>query len=165
MAQSQAVWASCFDASALVKLYVDELGSDALRQYFQSHPNKYTTPFCYFETLTLLKVMYFCRKILTADEYHNATFDLTAWFGAFSENLPDIKLTEPHVLHEAQNLAKKYSLDLSDAFQILSLKIGYYSPFVGGSQTVLLTADNNLATAARGESLRVWNLLSEPPPS
>ncbi|HXC28013.1 MAG TPA: type II toxin-antitoxin system VapC family toxin [Stellaceae bacterium] len=165
MALSQAVWASCFDASALVKLYVNEQGSCVLRRYFHSQPNKYTTPFCFFETLTILKMIHFYRKALSAEEYHEATFGLTAWFGAFSESLPDIKLTEPQALHRALELAGKHTLDLSDAFQILSVKAGYYSPLVGGSQTVLVTADRNLADAARAEGVRVWNLISEPPPA
>ena len=111
MARSQAVYSNCFDTSALVKLYVNEQGSTALRNYFNTQPNKYTTPFCYFETLTLLKVTYFYRRMLTAEEYHRATFDLTAWFGTFSEGLPDIKLTTPHALCDAQQLARKHSLD------------------------------------------------------
>ena len=165
MLVSQAARASCFDASALAKLYVNESGSGVLRKYFGHEPTKYTTPFCYFETLTLLKVMCFYRKIIADDEYHNAVFDLTAWFGAFSEELPDIKLTSPIVLHDAQQLARKHELDLSDAFQILSVKSGYFSRLTAGSQTILCTADGRLATAARREGLRVWNLMTEPMPS
>lgn len=46
--------ATCFDASALVKRYVDEPGSDQLRRYWNSQATRYTTPFCLYETLGVL---------------------------------------------------------------------------------------------------------------
>jgi hypothetical protein len=58
----------------------------------------------------------------------------------------------------------KYQLDLSDAFQILSVKIGFAAHLSGGSQTILVTADKKLAKAARAEGLRVWSVLEEPTP-
>jgi predicted nucleic acid-binding protein len=49
-------------------------------------------------------------------------------------------------------LARKYTIDLSDAFQILSVKEGFYSPLIG---VILVTADQRLAAAARSESIKV----------
>jgi len=163
--RSRASRSNCFDASALVKLYIDEDRSDILRNYFHGESTKYTTPFCYFEALSVLKAKRFFRNAMTADEYHKATFDLTAWFGASSTNLPDIKLTDPKVIPEVLALSKKHSLDLSDSFQIMSVKKGYFSVLSGQSKTILVTADAGLAKAAKSEQVRVWNIMTEPPPS
>jgi predicted nucleic acid-binding protein len=68
---SRAVHATCFDASALVKLYIDEPGSEALRQYWNTQATRYTTPFCLYETLRILKG----RKrqgVLTKEQYLKA---------------------------------------------------------------------------------------------
>ncbi len=42
---SIALRAARFDASALVKRYIDEPGSDALLQYWRARATKYTTPY------------------------------------------------------------------------------------------------------------------------
>ena len=47
--------AVCFDASALVKLYVNESDHEKVRAVFRAEPTKYTTPFCFYETLSVLK--------------------------------------------------------------------------------------------------------------
>jgi len=65
----------------------------------------------------------------------------------------------------AIKLAEKTSLDLSDAFQILSVREGFCSPSVRDSKTVLVTADSKLAAAVRSEDLRVWCVLEEQPPT
>ena len=46
--------AICLDASALVKLYVKEEGSDKIRDYVSRKGPWYTTLFCYFEALGVL---------------------------------------------------------------------------------------------------------------
>ena len=40
---SDAVRANCFDASALLKLYVQEDGSETVRAYWRHEPTKFTT--------------------------------------------------------------------------------------------------------------------------
>lgn len=49
-------------------------------------------------------------------------------------------------------------------FQIVSVRDGYFAPLVNDSQTVLVTADKDLAVAARAENLRVWSAMEEDPP-
>jgi predicted nucleic acid-binding protein len=156
----KAVHMNCFDASALVKVYADEVGSSEVRQYFRSESSNYTTLICYFETLTALKMKRFYRKPrdnLTDDEYHKAASELSAWFSLSSKNLaaPDLDLVDSKTFPKVQSLARKYSLDLSDAFQILSVKTNFASVMSGGSQTVLVTADKDLAAAARSEFIKV----------
>ena len=144
--------ANCFDASALVKVYTTEPGSDVVQEYFNSRsPTKYTTPFCFYETLNILKSKWLYRNELCQAEYSEAAFRLTAWFGAATRYGKDINFQDPLVFTKVQDLAKHHELDWSDAFQILSVKEGYFSHLAEESRTVLVTADKKLALAARAE--------------
>jgi predicted nucleic acid-binding protein len=159
--------AICLDASALVKWYVTEAGSDNLRRYLRRQSTIYTTVFCYFEALSVLKVKRFYRKPpdnITDETYHEAAFELSAWFSASSKMLPDLDLVDPITFTRVQSISRQHSLDISDAFQILSVIEGFFSPLCGDSKTTLVTADSRLADAARAEGARVWNLLTETPP-
>jgi predicted nucleic acid-binding protein len=160
----RAARADFFDASALAKVYTREPGSDVAREYFNGRPTKYTTPFCFYEAMNVLKGKWKHKGQLSLDEYLDAAFRLTAWYGASSSRVKDLNFTEPTTFAEARTIAQRSQLDLSDAFQILSVKKGYFSVLVNDSATVLVTADGDLAKAARTEGLRVWNLMTEPAP-
>lgn len=159
MSDPTAVRSNCLDASALVKWYVEEPGSAALRQYLQGQANWYTTPFCFFEALGVLKSKFKGRKRpdnISEDEYHKATFNMAAEYSARSKNLPDLDFVNPIVFAQVQVLCRKYpALDLADTFLILSVRDGYYSRLCGDSATVLVTADGDLAKAAEQEGVRV----------
>jgi predicted nucleic acid-binding protein len=161
---SQATRASCFDASALLKRYVEEEGSEAVRTYWAREPTKFTTSLCFHETLTLLKVSHFYRKQLDRRQYRRATLDLCAWYDTVSKDIPELSFLSPTMFIAALRVSERHDLDLSDAFQIVSLKEGFFSVLSGESQTILVTGDEALAEAARGEGLRVWNVLREPAP-
>jgi predicted nucleic acid-binding protein len=157
--------ANCFDASALVKVYADELGSEIVREYFNHRsPTKYTTPFCFYETLNVLKVKWLYRKELTQEQYSDAAFRLTAWYGASTRYTKDIDFHDPLVFSRVRGIAERHSLDWSDAFQIVSANEGYFSQLINDSKTVLVTADEALARAARAEGVRSWYCLGEGEP-
>jgi len=157
--------ANCFDASALIKVFTLEAGSELVRDYFNNRsPTKYTTPFCFYESLNVLKVKWLYRHEITKDEYTAAAFRLAAWFGASTRYANDIDLKDPIVFFKVRELAERHALDLSDAFQIISVKEGYFSHLINESQTVLVTADEALAKAARIEGVKSWYCLGEPEP-
>ena len=157
--------ANCFDASALVKVHVTEDGSDLVRHYFHSRsPTKYTTPFCFYETLNALKVKWMYRDEISKEQYNRAAFELTTWFQASTRYTRDIDFSDSTVFTRVRAIAERHSLDLSDAFQILSVKDGYFSRLANESRTVLVTADEALAKAARIEGVRSWYCLGEPEP-
>ncbi len=157
--------ANCFDASALLKVFTLESGSNIVRDYFNSRsPTKYTTPFCFYEALNALKVKWLYRNEITKAEYTEAAFRLVAWFSASTRHAKDIDLQDPVVFSRVRELAERHSLDLSDAFQILSVKEGYFSHLTNDSQTILVTADKALAKAAQLEGIRSWYCLGEPEP-
>jgi predicted nucleic acid-binding protein len=157
---SIAVHATCFDASALVKRYIDEAGSDALRKYWNNQHSKYTTPFCLYETLGVLK-RHKVQGRLTKDAYIKAANDLVVWFRASDSRIQDLDFTDREVFYNAKELATDTDLDLSDAFQLLSLQSGYFAALAGDSKTVLVTADEALAKEARKRHLPVWDCQRE----
>jgi predicted nucleic acid-binding protein len=146
------------DASALVKYYINENGSDEVRDYLRGHPNWYTTPFCLFEALGVLKRKYKSNKAdaITPDEYDEAGWKMLSDFEARSRDNSGIEsFVNPFVFAHVQSLCRKYpKLDFSDAFQILSVK-GKSSVRWGDSVPMLITADRDLADAAEKEGLKV----------
>lgn len=156
--------ADFFDASALVKVYATEPHSAAVRDYFYRRSTKYTTPFCFYEAMNTLKSKWKHQGQLTLDQYLAAAFELTAWFGASSRSIKDLNFADPLVFASTKALAERFSLDLSDAFQVISVKHGYFSALARDSATVLVTADVALAVAARSEGLRVWSVTTEAAP-
>ncbi len=106
----------------------------------------------------------YLRKELDRSQYLDAAVDLTAWFGARERQIKDIELHSPGVIMEVRRIADTYDLDFSDAFQILSIRDGIFSHLTNGSKSILVTADKNLARAAKAEDLRVWFVMDEPPP-
>jgi hypothetical protein len=60
--------ANCFDASALVKIYITEPGSELIRDYFNNRaPTKYTTPFCFYESMNIIKGKWIYNGKITKD--------------------------------------------------------------------------------------------------
>ncbi len=156
------------DASALVKLVVDEEGHEAVRRLYNENPNCYATPFCLMEALGIIKGMWKKtnnQKILISDDqYFAATRRLIidAWGGKIC---PDsIDLFTPNGLDAVEALAKKHDLDLSDALQLETLLNGQFKVLGGDSKPILVTADKGLAKAARCEGFRAWDCKRDPMP-
>jgi predicted nucleic acid-binding protein len=157
--------ANLFDASALVKIFSNEYGSDEIKTFFHSSsPTKYTTPFCLYEALNGLKSKWLNRSELTAKQYTDNALRLVAWYGACDHHGKDIELTDPSVIARVMERVSRASIDISDAFQIESLRSGYFSPLARESATLLVTADRRLSQVARDEGLKTWYFPSEPFP-
>ena len=163
-------------ASALVKLVADdqdeEPGRAAVRKYFDSHTNKKAVPYCVAEALSVFKRKFLSKKI-SREEYKNYVRafvrtigyleieepQFSEYMGLGSRTLPTHKL-----LHEAEKLLNKHNLDFIDCVQIANILHGRYSPFCGDSQSILITADEDLAKVAKAEGAKVWDCINEPPP-
>jgi predicted nucleic acid-binding protein len=65
--------------------------------------------------------------------------------------------TSPEIFMEAEDLARQHGVDLSDAFQIITVRNGKFKNWAGESKSVLATADRGLADAAKKEGLLAWN--------
>ena len=77
--------------------------------------------------------------------------------------MPELNFTEVLTFSKTQDLCMKYDIDLSDAFQILSITNGCPFSFRDFRRTVLVTDVKKLAAAARLEKCRVWHLPDDPP--
>lgn len=76
----------------------------------------------------------------------------------------EVDITQFSTFNEVEKISKSYSLDLADAFQIVTMKKGFPAILQGDSKTIFITGDKDLANAARSENLRVWNCMSEEEP-
>jgi predicted nucleic acid-binding protein len=155
-----------FDASALVKLVADDIdeepGRDVLREYCKNCASRYTTSFCIAETFGAFKLK-FRRKKISQERYFDYVRNFIRVTGHhFKVN--EVNILDPAVVAEAERLVAKYNIDFIDCFQIVTIMQGEFSFLVGPSQTILITADRELAVAARAERARVWECTSESAP-
>jgi predicted nucleic acid-binding protein len=165
-----------FDASALVKLYINEKGSQELRDFFKPVANCYTTWLCLAEALAALKSKWsgsqsknFDTRI-EIDQYIEAVVSLIInWRNRIESD--DINSIDPTVPLRVKEIAEKYKLDYSDALQLWTVKNGKHSRFLVESEPnvyesalVLITADKEIASAADSEGIKVWNCTTGPAP-
>lgn len=88
------------DASAIVKLFVQEEGSDKLREYFSKHSVFHTTSLCFAEALRVLKAKN-VRKLISQEAYLSAAEELCiSTFGCTIE-IDEISITTPQVFNES----------------------------------------------------------------
>jgi len=154
------------DASALVKLVVHEPGSDAFRNYFRTNSWFVSSPLCISEALGVLK-RHWQQGSLTDERYYACAWELLFSYRAGGRiQLAPEHLGQPEAFASARRLSGTYEIDLSDALQLHLLLYGVLASYCGGSQAVLISADRNLAQAARAEGLLAWDILREemPPP-
>lgn len=151
------------DASAIVKIFFQEDGSDLIRDYYYSNAGFFSTSLCLTEALSVLKAKWKYEHIQES-EYFEATERLLvdAWSGKLE--IDEVALLSVGGINTVKTIGKKYSLDWSDALQIITIKKGKYSHFSGESQSILITADNGLAIAATEEGIPTWNCIKETMP-
>ena len=151
------------DASALVKLVVDEGDHEPVRSFFQSNANFDSTSLCIVEALGVIKAKWTYGRI-SEENYFAATRSLVINAWGKKIEIEDIGLFSPQGLNSVEALAKKHTLDLSDALQLDTILRGKYAHLGPNSASVLITADKKLAKAAEAEGIRAWNCIASPLP-
>lgn len=151
------VWvkARYFDASALVKLVLNEPHSEAVRAFARANTNLYTNSLCFGEAFGVLKTKWMKRR-LTIDAYYAGVRTLTRDVRNKIQ-FDELDWLVPSTQHEIDRLGRKHHLDLSDALQLVTILKGRFSHMGPNSKSVLITADNALAKAAAKEGIRLWN--------
>jgi predicted nucleic acid-binding protein len=153
------------DASALVKLVADDPddapGRDVLLQYYHQHTNMLTTSHCLSEALSIFKVKFHYRKRITQTDYLRYIDIFIRVYVGGKLRIDEMPILSPKLLTEAVRLIKQYNLDFIDCVQIVTILRGKYSVLGRDSQSILITADRDLAKAARSEGARVWECTSE----
>lgn len=155
------------DTSAAIKLVLNEGHSAELRQYFRPRTNFVMTPFCFYESLTILKSRWVGRKNsagminkISEQEYHNAAYMLLDYVADKKiEVVDDLKLSDRNVRPEVERLSRKHRLDISDSLQLLTILKGRYRNFVDESRPLFISVDGTLVEAAISEGIqRIWHL-------
>ncbi len=158
---TEAYW-DHLDASAMVKLVAndadEEPGRVDLRKHFFSRTMHRATSFCVAETLSAFKTKWL-RGRISQEEYVE---DVREFFRLVLSvlRIDEVPL-DVHLQQEAERLIKSYGIDFVDGIQIVTLRTGPYSVFIGGSRSLFVTADRSLARAARLEGARVWDCTAE----
>jgi predicted nucleic acid-binding protein len=153
------------DASAIVKLFIHEKGSLGLQTYFKKQDSFYMTSLCFVEALMVLKRKRFYDKVpISTEEYFSACDHLFAYANGNRIEIEDVEIKDRMVFTEVEKIARKYKIDVLDAFQIVSVKGNYFYRPEFRSKPILITADKPLAEAARKEKLDVWYCVDEPAP-
>jgi predicted nucleic acid-binding protein len=153
-----------FDASAAVKLVLNEEDRcGKVRAYFRKKRGGYwMTDVCLVEALGVFKRN---KKKLGLNLYLSHCYMLISHIRNGRINLIETKLQKIQIWNETERITKKYDkLDISDALQIITIQTHVTKFHSGDSKTILVTADFELAKAARDEGLRVWNCLTEDAP-
>jgi len=168
MTRSYSIKAHYFDASALVKLIADDPdeipGRKALVEYCAAHRgHRYTTSYCFTEALSALKLK-FLHKRIAEPVYIKYVHSLIRTVKN-QIRIDEVPILWPLVFTETKRLMKKHKIDFIDCFQIVILRHGTFRHMVSNSKSILITADQRLAKAARAEDVNVWYCISEQPPS
>jgi predicted nucleic acid-binding protein len=151
------------DASAAVKLVVNERGSECLRKTFNPDSSFFITSFCLYEALGVFKRKWSKEKT-DPDHYLQRCFLLFEYVKQKRLHISDPDIESYATLRLALRFTKKHSLDLSDTLLLVGLKRGLLSPFTRESKAVLVTADRALEAAAKAEDLLVWNCETQETP-
>lgn len=165
MTNIETICTNYLDASVIVKLVLKEDGHLQVRSYFDKESVFLTTSLCFGEALGVLSTKY-KRGDLSQENYLAACDELIALLRNNSFEIYDCDIKKFNVYNAVENMIRLYnhnkSFDLSDAFQIISLKT--ILPGLDRSSLLLVTADKFLAKAARKEGLRAWYVMTEPAP-
>jgi len=151
------------DASALVKIFYEEVGSTRIRNFFYSEVHFSATSICITEAISVIQSKWKYNHI-NETEYLKATEDLLFEAIEGRIEIDEVTLFSTAGIEAVKKLVIKHSLDWSDALQFETIKRGKYSHHCDGSSSILITADSELAKAATSESIRAWNCLKEETP-
>jgi predicted nucleic acid-binding protein len=103
------------------------------------------------------------RNELTHEQYIEASY----YFSALLRDklkVEETPLKDRAFWDGAEAISKRYRLDLIDAVQIHSVARGQHSDLVDESRSLFITADRDLAAAARSEGVDVWDVMNEEAP-
>lgn len=151
------------DANCLVKLVIEERDSVELKEHFFQCGGVYaTTVFCFYEALSVLKLKWMRKKRpdnISEEEYLAACEELCAMVEDENIQLEKISVSDRDSFNESVRLVSEYKIDLSDAFQLVTLKRGMFARLDAGCP-VLISEDEEFVKAARKEGLRACSIRS-----
>ena len=140
------------DASAIVKYYFTEYGSNDVREIFHSHSVRYTTSFCLAEALGVFKCKHRKGKTLNdTDAYLNESLDLIESIKGGTITIEEQNIFDRNIYDKVEKLVEKFKIDISDIFQLVSIKESFLTK--NGISCTLITSDEHLFKAAKIEKI------------
>ena len=151
-----------FDANCLVKLVINKDGSEILREHLYSLGIvAVTTSFCFYEALGVLKTKWVKKSRpdnITEEQYLAACEELCAYIGDEKIQVEENIFYNRESFTASERLTKKYGIDLSDSFQLVSLQKGMMAQLKTTILPELVSEDSGLAKAAKSEGLTVLSI-------
>jgi len=145
-----------WDASALVKVFIKEKGSDKADKLFHSLNAHWVTEHTKAEILGILKRKWLKGK-LSDDDYVGFIISVYDYYTKL--NICPVSLDNYNYLIEAIMIIKRYNnIDIVDAAAIVGISHEILSTFDYESGSYLITADNDLAAVAQEYKIKVKNL-------
>lgn len=149
------------DANCLVKLVIQENRSSELRtHFFQDGIVCATTTFCFYEALTVLKSKFVKKNRpdnISEEQYLAGCQELCALVEDQTVQLEEIRFSDRDTFRESEQLATAHKIDLSDAFQLVTLKRGMFARLDAG-RPVLISEDTGILKAAQKEKLEAISI-------
>lgn len=150
------------DANCLVKLVIDEAGSTELR----AHRSKQgvicaTTSFCFYEALGVLKTKWVQKNRpdhISEETYLSASEELCALVEDGQIQLEEVAIYNRRLFNKSERITKKYKIDLSDSFQLVSIREGMLAQLKTTIEPELISEDCGVYKAAAGEGLKVFKI-------
>lgn len=150
------------DANCLVKLVVDEAGSQELREHcVKQGVTCATTSFCFYEALGVLKTKWANKKRpdhIFEETYLASCEELCALIEDMKIQLEEVAIHNRRSFNESEKLTKKYKIDLSDSFQLFSIREGMLAKLKTTIDPELISEDGGVYKAAVGEGLKVLRI-------
>jgi hypothetical protein len=148
------------DASALAKLYLTEVGSDAVRNNIGKASVNFATNFCISELIGIIKCKWLYAKAnqggITKDEYLKISYELMGDIRNGAYQIEHVDFSDFQIFNKVEAYCSKHNIDLVDSLQLFTLLEGFHSKLEGETKPLFITADKDLAKAARTEGLAVW---------
>jgi predicted nucleic acid-binding protein len=148
------------DASALIKILIEEPRSEAIREFFSNESAFFTTSVCFAEVLGILKRKQFKKKKII--EYFDASAYLMGFVNDHKLIIDEVQISQDDIFTEVEAIARRHSIDISDAFQLVTIQRRF--SLIDKEAKFLITADRKLAKAARKEGVKAWYCMKEKAP-
>jgi len=144
-----------FDSSSIVKLYIEETGSDWVRKIFDNYP----TPHLWISRIAGPEVTSALTRRFRSDDLDKENYQncLEYFELEYAQNFSRTDVT-PDILQSAMILIKRHNLRSYDGVQLASaLSVNRDSERELNQTVTFISADNQLCTAAEMEGLIVEN--------
>ena len=133
-----------FDTSALIKNYIEEIGSDIVTDLLQESDNVYVSELCIIECFSTLKRI-FQDKLINEKNYENIKNEIKYDFEYFT------KIELGTVIKNCEKLIDLYQLKTLDSIQLSSLL------HVKDNIDYFICCDGKLLKSAEKENIKIIN--------